>query len=252
MKTVLTAAALTFGVATGASATPISGMATGSWTSEDAADAIGFLFFTEGATISSDDKTVAWPGDRCVFIFGCDPTEPASTMVINDGSFGGSYADGDHIDLFSLTWTNRSTGGLITPDNFNLAGSFTLDFLTPGGGSGTEPLTFAITNTNNPDGDNVALTIDDSNFDFGGLPRILSSTVSITDYVLVQTGDGSFGDGTGVCANENTWCNPEDGVSTLTIQGKVSVVPLPAAGWMLLAGLGGLVAMKRRSKVAAA
>jgi hypothetical protein len=32
--------------------------------------------------------------------------------------------------------------------------------------------------------------------------------------------------------------------------GAVNVVPLPAAGWMLLAGLGGLAAMKRRRKAA--
>jgi hypothetical protein len=29
-----------------------------------------------------------------------------------------------------------------------------------------------------------------------------------------------------------------------------NVVPLPAAGWMLLAGLGGIAAMKRRRKAA--
>ncbi|MEM8581636.1 MAG: VPLPA-CTERM sorting domain-containing protein, partial [Pseudomonadota bacterium] len=29
---------------------------------------------------------------------------------------------------------------------------------------------------------------------------------------------------------------------------KVEVVPLPAAGWLLLAGMGGLAAMKRRKK----
>lgn len=32
---------------------------------------------------------------------------------------------------------------------------------------------------------------------------------------------------------------------------KVAPVPLPAAGWMLLAGLGGMVAMKRRKKAVA-
>jgi hypothetical protein len=29
----------------------------------------------------------------------------------------------------------------------------------------------------------------------------------------------------------------------------VSPVPLPAAGWMLLAGIGGIVALRRRAKV---
>jgi hypothetical protein len=30
--------------------------------------------------------------------------------------------------------------------------------------------------------------------------------------------------------------------------GPISPVPLPAAGWMLLAGVGGLVALRRRAK----
>jgi hypothetical protein len=35
------------------------------------------------------------------------------------------------------------------------------------------------------------------------------------------------------------------------VRGQVNVVPLPAAGWLLLAGVGGLVAMKRRSRATA-
>ena len=53
----------------------------------------------------------------------------------------------------------------------------------------------------------------------------------------------------------------EAGVFTLVIDGQrgspgatydigISAVPLPAAGWLLLAGVGGLAAMKRRKKAA--
>lgn len=37
--------------------------------------------------------------------------------------------------------------------------------------------------------------------------------------------------------------------TTTTTQPPMSAVPLPAAGWMLLAGVGGIAAMKRRKKV---
>lgn len=35
---------------------------------------------------------------------------------------------------------------------------------------------------------------------------------------------------------------------TITVTGGVSVVPVPAAGWLMIAGLGGLAAMRRRKK----
>lgn len=45
----------------------------------------------------------------------------------------------------------------------------------------------------------------------------------------------------------------DDGTFNVTAAGlKVSAVPLPAAGWMLIAGMGGLAAMKRRAKKKAA
>ena len=36
--------------------------------------------------------------------------------------------------------------------------------------------------------------------------------------------------------------------ASLSNYGKLNIVPLPAAGWMLLAGVGGLAAAKRRRK----
>jgi hypothetical protein len=43
---------------------------------------------------------------------------------------------------------------------------------------------------------------------------------------------------------------PQTVTSNLDLQGAptISPVPLPAAGWMLLAGLGGIVALRRRAK----
>jgi hypothetical protein len=39
------------------------------------------------------------------------------------------------------------------------------------------------------------------------------------------------------------------GAGQATVPGTQPVVPLPAAGWMLLAGIGGLVALRRRARV---
>ncbi|MGI3213289.1 VPLPA-CTERM sorting domain-containing protein [Roseovarius tibetensis] len=35
-----------------------------------------------------------------------------------------------------------------------------------------------------------------------------------------------------------------------SVEGDTTVVPLPAAGWLMLAGLGGLAALRRRKRAA--
>lgn len=58
--------------------------------------------------------------------------------------------------------------------------------------------------------------------------------------------------GQGFCVdNPSFLCLSPFGNDQFTVaEVKVSSVPLPAAGWMLLAGLGGLAAMRRRNKEA--
>ncbi|MBC7154879.1 MAG: VPLPA-CTERM sorting domain-containing protein [Rhodobacteraceae bacterium] len=48
----------------------------------------------------------------------------------------------------------------------------------------------------------------------------------------------------------NAWYNLESGTSTLGIYANIAAVPLPAAGWLMMAGIGGLAAMRRRRKAA--
>jgi hypothetical protein len=50
-----------------------------------------------------------------------------------------------------------------------------------------------------------------------------------------------------------TFISPEGGDNSAVLVAELNAasVPLPAAGWMLIAGIGGLVAMKRRQKARA-
>ncbi len=57
-------------------------------------------------------------------------------------------------------------------------------------------------------------------------------------------------DGGTTFANEFVTEEGEVNTASLYFDYSVSVVPLPAAGWLLLAGLGGLAAVGRRRKSA--
>ncbi|WP_420876405.1 VPLPA-CTERM sorting domain-containing protein [Roseovarius tolerans] len=60
--------------------------------------------------------------------------------------------------------------------------------------------------------------------------------------MLLSGSDGNYADG--------LWTNPEHGHSELGIYANISAVPLPAAGWLMIAGIGGLAALRRRRKAA--
>ncbi len=84
------------------------------------------------------------------------------------------------------------------------------------------------------------------------VPLDLGDGYMLDGFVLSVQGDGMLAD---LGGGSWDWTNPEQGTSYLVFEAEISgpaPVPLPAAAWMLMAGIGGLGAMKRRSKKKAA
>jgi hypothetical protein len=227
MNKLLLATAVAFGLASGASA----GTLPVDWEFNSDADwtNVDTRYFTK---FSQD--TLSW-GSNCLFRI-CGP----STLSFDDttpGSESGTLPMGasGHVEILSIDWENASTLGWFTPNTLLATADIDLDWTLPSPGNfASTGLTVDIFNTLNPDGDDIALTL--ALGDFGAPFRI--GDLLVEGYSLVHTGAGSF-DGT-------NWFNPEGGNSSLVLKANVAAVPLPAAGWMLLAGVGGLAALRRR------
>ncbi|MGX0978395.1 hypothetical protein ACSSVY_004135 [Roseovarius sp. MBR-51] len=252
LKKWLLAATIAAGMATGASAATLTGESSGVFTSEDAGFTCTanplFCFFgsntgVEGASISG--PTIAWPGDTT----GNNNSNPArSSLTINDTDINvgpvpigtGNYLVG------SLTWNNASSPANVTPDMFTATATIDLLFSSPSVQAGQQALSFDITNTGNPDGDDIVLSL--GAFDFGfGLPLALGDGLTLNGFSTALL-SGSAGTLSG-----NDWYNPENGESSLGIYANITAVapvPLPAAGWLMIAGLGGLGVLRRRRKTA--
>jgi len=220
----LLAATVAAGLATGASAATLSGDSSGVFTGEN------------GDNASFAGNVLTWPTDG---------DDDKSTLTIDNFNFSEPVPIGvSQVQVGQLIWFNASSPASVTPDEFTATGDIELNFTSPSGAVGTQMASFTIENTANPEGDLItAMALDGFDFDFT-LPLDLGSGVSVTGFTadLVGLSPGTFANG--------LWSNPENTTSTLGIYANIAAVPLPAAGWLLLAGLGGLAAVRRRRKAA--
>ncbi len=92
-----------------------------------------------------------------------------------------------------------------------------------------------------------AITFTDApvNGDFSGTWGI--SDISAFDKVVVTLKAGNFFGAFLVTDTSGTWSATKDlSHSSIYYNGESAIIPLPAAGWLMLAGLGGIAALRRR------
>lgn len=252
----LIAASVAASMATGASAATLTGSSSGEFTDTNGegftCTSTSFFFGciggVEGASI--DTSVLQWPGDTTGF---ANDNPAKSSLTIEETNFNVDpvpLGTDDYL-VGELTWFNASSPGNITPDEFTAEATINLLFTSPTGESGSQAVSFDITNTGNPNGDDVALSL--GAFDFGFVtPFSLGGGLTLNGFSTGLTSCSSA-DPLDCTLNGSDWFLDEGKTSKLGIYANISAVapiPLPAAGWLMIAGLGGLAALRRRRKAA--
>lgn len=196
---------------------------------------------------TSGGQGIAWgEGGSCPDYTGSDEH---SRLWIKDFDFNTEISGHEHVQIGEIWWRNEPNPSSKTY-NFSSDLMLYLNLSDPTALSASEKMLVKVDNTANPQGDYIVSYRWD---DFGlATGTMLSSTLRLDGFNLKLIGnthgesltESAYGSGT-----KFTWYNKEENWSTLGIYADVSYVapvPLPAAGWMLLAGIGGLFAAKRR------
>ena len=233
-----------------------------------AAQAATFTWDFSGTIAAPSDATtnlVSSGGGTSTLTWGSNEPESSLTIDSSAGSTSVAFGTTEEVLIGSLSWTNMSVfdGGGVWTTVLSLNGIFEHDGFGPV--SDTAFATIEMDNTTdvntNPDTNNQTgqnpdfislLTLNlaglTTPLDLGGGMTLLGFSARITDAGQCGTANsssiGSF------ITDDGRWSNCEGNTSVLGIYADVNVIPLPAAGWLLLSGLGALAVMRRRRKAA--
>jgi hypothetical protein len=246
MKTILGATLLVVAGAVGAQAATFAGSFGGSFTDTNINGSASSVNACRVDTSQGNNTALAWGDPDSCPDFN-ESGEDDSYLWILDRTFNEQITGHEQVLVGLIQWGNQEN---TAAEDFTAEGELRLNITQPTAFSAfTEVLRFSITNTDNPTGDIVLAFRWD---DFGiATPLALGNNLFLDGFSFGVLSGGTlatsaFGNGL-----QLDWRNPEGNVSKLAIYANVSAIPLPAAAWMLLAGIGGLAAVARRKKMAA-
>ena len=120
------------------------------------------------------------------------------------------------------------------------------------GGSATTPTTFLAAISNGGFGSNGTLT--NTGLASGTNAIALTASTDFAEYVGTRSGQATFGAYRSLLSSNGNWNNLGDGNFDGNVPNTtafaVTPVPLPAAAWLLLTGMGGMFGFARRKRAA--